>query len=189
MVMRERLDDHPGEIRLERPADMGGGALWVAHVVKASKESDEAISAGIGLGGRDLEARVGADAGFFGGFSGALDRSGVIIEADEARIGESTRHEHGRCAVTESDIRNLRAAFELLDWAASDITSLIWCTGFLGDFRWIQLRGVLDDAGQPIHEHVLGILPGLYLPASGTIPVIADEAARLADDLFKRRVA
>ncbi|WP_167378758.1 hypothetical protein [Mesorhizobium prunaredense] len=91
--------------------------------------------------------------------------------------------------MTASDIRDLRAAFELLDWVARDITSLIWCTGFLGDFRWIQTPRRLDDAGQPIHEHGLGILPGLYLPASGTIPVIADEAARLADDLFKRRVA
>jgi putative flavoprotein involved in K+ transport len=81
-----------------------------------------------------------------------------------------------------------------IDWAASNITSVIWCTGFVGDFRWSQLPGVLDEAGQPIHEDGLGILPGLYFAGldfgstrkSGTIPAIADEAARLVDHLIKR---
>ncbi len=89
-----------------------------------------------------------------------------------------------------------RPPIRSIDWAASNITSVIWCTGFVGDFRWIQLPGVLDEAGQPIHEDGLGVLPGLYFAGldfgstrkSGTIPAIADEAARLVSHIVTRRV-
>lgn len=39
----------------------------------------------------------------------------MIVEADEARIGEGLCHEHGRCTMTASNIRDVHAAFELLD--------------------------------------------------------------------------
>lgn len=85
MIMRERLDDHPRAIRLERSVDMGGGARRVAHVVKAIEECDEVVGSGIALGGGDVEPRVDADAGYLGRLAGALNRRGMIVEADEAR--------------------------------------------------------------------------------------------------------
>jgi putative flavoprotein involved in K+ transport len=90
-----------------------------------------------------------------------------------------------------------RPPIRSIDWAVSGIRTVIWCTGFAGDFQWIHLPGVLDEAGQPVHEDGLGILPGLYFAGldfgstrkSGTIAAIADEAARLVDHLVQRRVA
>lgn len=82
-----------------------------------------------------------------------------------------------------------------IDWAANNITSVIWCTGFVGDFNWIQLPGALDKAGKPIHEDGFSVLPGLYFAGldfgstrkSGTIPAIADEGARIVDHIIMRR--
>ena len=39
-----------------------------------------------------------------------------------------------------------------LDPAASGISTVIWCTGFRGDFGWMRLPGVLDAEGQPLHR-------------------------------------
>ncbi|MEP9390434.1 NAD(P)/FAD-dependent oxidoreductase [Mesorhizobium sp. KR9-304] len=74
-----------------------------------------------------------------------------------------------------------------LDPAASGITTVIWCTGFRGDFGWMQLPGVLDAEGQPLQEDGVTALPGIYFAGldfgstrkSGIILAIADEAPRL----------
>ncbi|MCA1369745.1 NAD(P)-binding domain-containing protein [Bradyrhizobium sp. BRP14] len=81
-----------------------------------------------------------------------------------------------------------------IDWARIGIRSVIWCTGFKGNFRWVHLNDALDAVGQPVHRDGIGIIPGLYFTGldfastrkSGTIPGVAEEAARLANHLAQR---
>ena len=81
-----------------------------------------------------------------------------------------------------------------LDLVGSGITTVIWCTGFRGDFSWVRLAGLLDGDGQPVLEDGLAALPGIYFAGldfaatrkSGTILVIAEEAARLAEHIAGR---
>ena len=78
-----------------------------------------------------------------------------------------------------------------LDPTGRGLKTVIWCTGFQGDFRWIRLPGALDSSGQPVHRDGVARLPGLYFAGldfaftrrSGTILAIAEEAARLADHI------
>lgn len=78
-----------------------------------------------------------------------------------------------------------------IDVAASGITSIVWCTGFSGDFSWLKVSGALDRAGLPIHDDGVGTVPGLYFTGldfaltrkSGTIPAVAEEAELLVDNL------
>lgn len=82
-----------------------------------------------------------------------------------------------------------------LDLRAERIGTVIWCTGFRGDFSWADVPGLLDEVGQPIQEANLAVVPGIYVPGmpfavtrlSGTIHMIADEAARIAADIARRR--
>ncbi|WP_366512046.1 hypothetical protein [Mesorhizobium sp.] len=75
--------------------------------------------------------------------------------------------------------------------AASGISSIIWCTGFSGDFSWVKVPGALDEAGQPKHEDGIGTIPGLYFAGldfgvtrkSGTIPAVAEEADHLVSHI------
>jgi putative flavoprotein involved in K+ transport len=77
-----------------------------------------------------------------------------------------------------------------LDWRQAGIRTVIWCTGFTGDFRWLRIPGALDAAGQPIHTNGVGEVPGVSFAGldfgttrkSGTIPAIAEET----DDLVRR---
>jgi putative flavoprotein involved in K+ transport len=82
-----------------------------------------------------------------------------------------------------------------IDPAASGISSILWCTGFTGDFSWVRIPGALDAAGQPIHEGGIGAFPGLYFAGldyastrkSGTIPAVAEEAGHMVDHIVKTR--
>ncbi len=84
-----------------------------------------------------------------------------------------------------------------LDARASKIGTVIWCTGFRGDFGWCDVPGLLDDRGQPLQENNFAAVPGLYVPGmpfavtrlSGTIHTIGDEAARIAADIAQRAAA
>src|SRR5262245_12395637 len=81
-----------------------------------------------------------------------------------------------------------------LHLAECGITTLIWCTGFKGDFSWVRLHGVLDAQGQPVHEEGVSVLPGICFAGldfaktrrSGTILAIAEEASRLAEHIARR---
>ncbi|WP_341487042.1 NAD(P)/FAD-dependent oxidoreductase [Pararhizobium sp. A13] len=78
-----------------------------------------------------------------------------------------------------------------LDLSRSDITTVVWCTGFKGDFSWVRLPGALDSVGQPVHEDGVASLPGLYFAGldfastrkSGIILAIAEEASRLVEHI------
>jgi putative flavoprotein involved in K+ transport len=51
---------------------------------------------------------------------------------------------------------------ELDDGRVLDVANVIWCTGFVSDFRWIKLS-ILDEDGLPMHDRgVVGSEPGLY---------------------------
>ena len=76
-----------------------------------------------------------------------------------------------------------------LDPMASGIGTVIWCTGFEGDFGWVRVPGALAG-GRPVHQDgVVSRVPGLYFAGldfsvarkSGTIHAIAGEAARIAE--------
>ena len=48
-----------------------------------------------------------------------------------------------------------------LDLRDANVGTIIWATGFTGNFRWIHLP-ILDDEGQPIHQKGISPVPGLY---------------------------
>ena len=74
-----------------------------------------------------------------------------------------------------------------VDLAANDIASVIWTTGFGGDFGYLPLAAV-DDQLQPLHDGLAGSLPGLHYIGfpwltrrrSGIIDGVDDDAAAIA---------
>jgi putative flavoprotein involved in K+ transport len=78
-----------------------------------------------------------------------------------------------------------------LDPAERSISTVIWCTGFDGDFGWVKVPGALDAQGQPVHEEGISIQPGLCFAGmdfavtrkSGTLLSLAEEGPRLISRL------
>ena len=81
-----------------------------------------------------------------------------------------------------------------LDLAAEGITSIVWGTGFVSDWRWIDVPGAFDAAGAPDHERGVTPVPGLSfvgLPwlntwGSGRFSGIAEDAEHVVDTLVAR---
>ena len=75
-----------------------------------------------------------------------------------------------------------------IDLRADQVGSVIWCTGFGGDFGPLD-PSLLDGAGQPLRESVAGAVPGLWFMglrwlthrASSILYGFPKDAARVAD--------
>ena len=83
----------------------------------------------------------------------------------------------------------------LADGAILDVANVIWCTGFVPDFSWIDLP-VLDQEGEP--RHVRGVVesePGLYFiglfflssGASSLIGGVGRDARHIAGHITSQR--
>jgi putative flavoprotein involved in K+ transport len=48
-----------------------------------------------------------------------------------------------------------------LDLHAEEVGSVVWCTGFGGDFSWLD-PALLDGAGQPRRQDAAGAVPGVW---------------------------
>jgi len=87
-------------------------------------------------------------------------------------------------------------AWEQLDLQREGVSSLIWCTGFAADWRWVEVD-VFDDAGRPVHKDGFSESPGLYfvgLPwlssrKSGILYGVSDDAARIVQDIERKAIA
>lgn len=74
------------------------------------------------------------------------------------------------------------------DGRALDVTTVVWCTGFDPDHRWLDVP-VLDDQGRPVHERGVTAERGLYFLgllfqhslASSMINGVGADAAFLVD--------
>jgi putative flavoprotein involved in K+ transport len=81
-----------------------------------------------------------------------------------------------------------------LDLKADGIGAVIWATGYVSDFGWIDIP-VLDGGGEPRHRHGIGEVPGLYFLGlqwlskmkSSFLSGVGDDAAVLADHIAARR--
>ena len=111
-----------------------------------------------------------------------IGRAGIDAPVSEPDPAEAVEWRHPDPAI---------ASLELL---RSNITSVVWCTGFKGDFSYVKTPGVLDAAGQPVHMDGVSVLPGLYFAGldfastrkSGIILAIAEEAPRLVEHIARR---
>ena len=80
-----------------------------------------------------------------------------------------------------------------LDLLRSGVTCVIWCTGFVGDFNWLQVPGVIGADGQPLHPTSIPT-PGLHFVGldfsetrkSGTILDAERESDRISKQIISR---
>jgi putative flavoprotein involved in K+ transport len=115
-------------------------------------------------------------------------------------IDEHIRHERILAPPAEDDPADrpgrVRVGPRELDLEEDEIRTVIWATGFTGDYSWIGLD-VLDEHGRPRHDSGVAAGPGLYfvgLPwltkrKSGILYGIAEDAARIAGLIADRAPA
>jgi putative flavoprotein involved in K+ transport len=101
------------------------------------------------------------------------------------RLSASDTHlDAADAPATLADFSDQPATFDL---AAEGVTSVVWCTGFRGDFGWLP-RDVVDANGRPRHRSGVSDIPGLYFVGfpwlarrdSGIILGVAPDAEHVA---------
>lgn len=48
------------------------------------------------------------------------------------------------------------------DYSKRNVQNIIWSTGFIPDYKWIDIDGVLDAKGFPLHKRGVSPIQGLY---------------------------
>jgi putative flavoprotein involved in K+ transport len=82
----------------------------------------------------------------------------------------------------------------VLDLAKTGITTIIWATGFVADYSWIELD-IFNEDGRPRHQRGVSAEPGMYflgLPwqsrrGSSFIWGVWHDAKYLADQIATQR--
>lgn len=75
-----------------------------------------------------------------------------------------------------------------LDLRAEEVGSVVWCTGFSGDFSWLD-PALVDAGGQPSHQDAAAAVPGVWYVGlrwlvrrrSSILFGFSDDAAAVAD--------
>ena len=81
-----------------------------------------------------------------------------------------------------------------LDLAERGISTVIWSTGFTGDFSYLDVPGALDSQGQPEHVDGVSNVPGLYFMgmiwlrtrSSGVVYGVNADAEAVSKELVAR---
>jgi putative flavoprotein involved in K+ transport len=89
-------------------------------------------------------------------YRGLLDAADAYI----ARNGLDLPEEPGaRHVLPDPDC--MTQPLRSLDLAAAGITSILWATGYVQDFGWLQVNA-FDDKGKPRHQRGVSSEPGVY---------------------------
>jgi putative flavoprotein involved in K+ transport len=100
-----------------------------------------------------FEASVGANIQFADAYADRIRRTIDDAIAAAGLDAQPTEHDD---TVPLVDLRPLRA----LDLRAEGIDSVVWCTGYSGDFSWLD-ASLTDGAGQPVRDGAAAA-PGLW---------------------------
>lgn len=74
------------------------------------------------------------------------------------------------------------------------VENIIWATGFYSDYSWIQIAGVLDEQGKPVHRRGVSSVPHIYLVGlpwqyrrgSALLGGVGEDARYVADTIARR---
>ncbi|MFJ1311861.1 FAD-dependent oxidoreductase [Agrobacterium sp. P15N1-A] len=77
------------------------------------------------------------------------------------------------------------------DGSTEEVRTIVWATGYVDDFRWIEIEGATGGNGDAIHREGVSPVGGLYFVgrawqrnrASGLIAGVGDDASFVVDHL------
>ncbi|GGN40760.1 flavin-containing monooxygenase [Streptomyces fuscichromogenes] len=125
----------------------------------------------------------------------AIARDAARAESELLRAIDTAIAQHGlvvpeRTPVPPFDPSLFEDHGDELDLAARNITTIVWATGFVPDYR-ILPRAALDAGGMPVHRAGTGSLPGLYyagLPEGGSVMPLLIASTRVQAERVARGI-
>jgi putative flavoprotein involved in K+ transport len=163
-------------------------------------------------GGRDIDLRQRAREGmvlhgrladvrdgqllFAEGLRHNLDQADAVAESIKSSIDKYIAAQHLAAPEERRYVPVWEPAGPDRPLPAAALAAVVWCTGFLADYRWVELP-VFDGRGHPCHHRGVTPVEGLYflgLPwlhtwGSGRFSGVAVDAEYLAETITAARAA
>jgi putative flavoprotein involved in K+ transport len=113
-----------------------------------------------------------------------------LLEAIDAAIEQRGLVAPEQLPSPAADISFLYDYGDKLDLVVNNITTIIWATGFVPDYR-ILPETALDKHGMPVRRRGIGSLPGLYyagLPEGGSVMPLLIAATRTHGEFIAQQI-
>jgi putative flavoprotein involved in K+ transport len=89
-------------------------------------------------------------------YLGLLEEADAYVERNGTDLPEEPE-----AKVLGPDPESVIDPLPQLDLAGAGVASIVWATGFTGDYGWLQV-GALDERGRPKHQRGISAEPGVY---------------------------
>jgi putative flavoprotein involved in K+ transport len=149
----EDLED-PAAMRLAQPVVASGGRDLSLQMLSRSGVTLLGHLASIDDGIATFDDSTAANIAFADEFA---RRIRTTVDNFIERSGATAPPDHDDAAGGQVETTSP----DTLDLRDSDINSVVWATGFTGDYSWLHLP-ILDDAGQPAHVDGATTEPGVW---------------------------
>jgi len=174
--------------RMAKPRDTasGRGLIGATHTISLQSLSALGITllgrfSGVGEDGTIAFADTLADSASFGDAMSETLKREIDAHIDQHRIDAPNQVPDPAETVAP---RFPDPPILSLDPGEAGISTIIWSTGFRGDFGWLQVDGALDDRGDPVVRDCVSVpgvcfagLDSLASLRSGTVLAAVEEAS------------
>ncbi|MEK4029973.1 NAD(P)/FAD-dependent oxidoreductase [Pseudobacillus sp. FSL P4-0506] len=189
---------NPADLQKGTVLVVGGGNSGAQIAVELSKERETYLS--ISQKMRFLPLKIGNKSIFWW-----LDKIGILKASHNSWIGRRVQARgdtifgselkeaigNGRITLKERTVHGNETILQFKDQSALEAQNIIWATGFISDYSWLDIKGGFNDRGTPIHHRGKTSVPGLYflgLPwqhrrGSALLQGVGDDAEYIMHDI------
>ncbi|MGG6447679.1 flavin-containing monooxygenase [Pseudobacillus badius] len=160
---------NPTDLQKGNVLVVGGGNSGAQIAVELSKERQTYLSVSQKM--KFLPLKIGNKSIFWW-----LDKVGILKASRNSWIGRKLQangdpifgFELKEALGKESIILKSRAVnskertIQFQDQSMLELQNIIWATGFMSDYSWLDIKGALNDIGKPIHSRGKTEISGLY---------------------------
>ncbi|MCI2257218.1 NAD(P)/FAD-dependent oxidoreductase [Domibacillus sp. PGB-M46] len=148
---------------------VGGGNSGAQIAVELSKTRKTYLSVSQKL--RFLPLKIGKRSIFWW-----LDKTGVLDAPSDSWVARKIRSsgdpifgsELKHALISGAVVQKSRTTgargtvIQFQDGSTIEVQNIIWSTGFVSDYAWLKVKGVLNDKGHPVHQRGITPMKGLY---------------------------
>ncbi|KAB7704371.1 SidA/IucD/PvdA family monooxygenase [Bacillus aerolatus] len=159
----------PTDLQIGNVLVVGGGNSGAQIAVELSKERQTYLSVSQKM--KFLPLKIGKKSVFWW-----LDKVGILKASHNSWIGRKVQAigdtifgselkeaiGNGRITLKERTVHSNETVLQFKDKSILEAQNIIWATGFISDYSWLDIEGVLNDIGKPIHNRGKTSVPGLY---------------------------
>ncbi|WP_050179656.1 flavin-containing monooxygenase [Domibacillus robiginosus] len=136
-----------------------------------------------------------------------FDKAGILKASRHSRVGKKIQASRdpifgselkdalirGTVIQKNKAVDGKNTTIHFQDQTSLDVQNIIWSTGFVSDYSWLEVEGALNYERQPVHKRGITQVKGLYflgLPwqyrrGSALLQGVGDDAKYIAEDIQK----